>query len=57
MIKNTLYEILNELIKLIKFNRSSQSIVELRKQAKEAIEKKAYGIIYLWNLKYTNKQS
>lgn len=41
MIKNTLYEILNELIKLIKFKRSSQSIVELRKHAKGAIEKKS----------------
>lgn len=33
MIKNTLYEILNELIKLIKFKRSSKNMVELRKCA------------------------
>ena len=40
MIKNTLYEILNELIKLIKFKRSSQNIVELRKHTKGAIGEK-----------------
>lgn len=45
MIKNTLYEILNELIKLIKFKRSSQNIVELRKHTKGAIGGKIKHVV------------